>query len=42
MPETNENLPVQRSVWADLDPVRDFFRSPFGARNLLSDVAQRS
>ena len=42
MTETNENLPAQRSVWGDLDPFRDFFRSPFSARNLLGDVSQRS
>jgi HSP20 family protein len=42
MAETNENLPAQRSVWTDLDPFREFFRSPIRSRNLLSDVEQRS
>ena len=42
MAESNENLPAQRSVWGDLDPFRDFFRSPFSARSLLGDVSQRS
>ncbi len=42
MVETNENLPAQRSIWGDVDPFRDFFRSPLRARNLLSDAAQQS
>lgn len=28
MAESNENVPARRSVWDELDPFRDFFRSP--------------
>lgn len=41
MSETNENLPVRRSVW-DVDPFRDLFRSPLRARELLSETRERS
>ena len=38
MAEPRESIPARRSVWDDLDPFRDFFRSPLRGR----EVQERS
>ena len=37
MADNNENVPARRSVWDDLDPFRDFFRSPLRTRSSLAE-----
>lgn len=38
MADSNESIPTRRSVWDDLDPFREFFRTPLRAR----EVRERS
>jgi HSP20 family protein len=40
MAETNENVPTRRSFWSEVDPFRDFLRSPVRGR-LFEDSLKR-